>query len=79
MPHFTHWNIKKKMKKYTLPGFPKAQQASAYTLKYRYNWTDERLKWLDNFWVKIGTQNEMGLYVRPDVMKKITGTHLKYH
>lgn len=74
MPHFTHWNIKKRMPKYYLPGFPKAQQVSAHTLKYEYNWSDEQLKWLDKFWIKIGTQNNMGLYVRPDVMRKLNTT-----
>ena len=55
-----------------LPGFPKAQKASAHTLKLKYNWSDEQLEWLDKFWVKIGTEMNMGLYVRPDVMRKMT-------
>ena len=74
MPHFNHWNIKKRMLRYNLPGFPKAQKASAHTLKYKYDWSDEKLKWLDKFWIKIGTENDMGLYVRPDVMRKLNTT-----
>lgn len=77
MPHIVHFKIKKRKMKKTLPGFPTAETASAHTLKYKYDWSDEQLKWLDKFWVKIGTQMDMGLYVRPDVLKKISGIHLK--
>ena len=74
MPHIVHFKIKKRKMNKTpkLPGFPKAQKASAHTLKLKYNWSDEQLKWLDKFWVKIGTEMDMGLYVRPDVMRKMT-------
>ena len=60
------------MSKVLLPGFPQTKVASAYVLKNKYKWTDEKLKWLDKFWIKIGTENDLGLYVRPDVMRKLT-------
>ncbi len=55
-----------------LPGFPKAEKASAHTLKYKYDWDDEQLKWLENNWIKIGEDMNMPLYVRPDVMNKVS-------
>lgn len=55
-----------------LPGFPEAEKASAHTLKYKYAWDDKKLKWLENNWIKIGEDMNMPLYVRPDVMKKVS-------
>lgn len=73
MPHVYHWRIRKKSMSSNkkLPGFPNVQKASAHNLKFTYNWTEEKLQWLDKNWVRIGTENGMGLYVRPDVMRKI--------
>lgn len=48
-----------------LPGFPNCEKASAHTLKYKYNWSDEQLSWLDKHWVCIGEKNGMGVYRRP--------------
>ncbi len=48
-----------------LPGFPNCERASAHTLKYKYDWSDEQLSWLDKHWVRIGEENGMGVYRRP--------------
>ena len=73
MPRIYHWRISKKSMslKKKLPGFPNAQQASAHNLKFTHKWTEDKLKWLDKNWVRIGTENGMGLYVRPDVMRRM--------
>lgn len=55
-----------------LPGFPKAEKASAHTLKYKYDWDDDQLEWLEKNWIKIGEDINMPLYVRPDVMNKVS-------
>lgn len=55
-----------------LPGFPKAEKASVHTLKYKYDWNDKQLEWLENNWIKIGEDMNMPLYVRPDVMNKVS-------
>ena len=50
----------------SLPGFPKAEKVSAAILKYRYDWTDDQLKWLDDNWIKT-EEKELNLpvYVKP--------------
>ena len=55
-----------------LPGFPKAEKASVHTLKYKFDWNDKQLEWLEKNWIKIGEDMNMPLYVRPDVMNKVS-------
>lgn len=52
----------------TLPGFPDAITCSLHCLRYKYDWTDQKLQWVKDNWIKMDEDQ----YARPDSKPVLT-------